>query len=55
MNMGNILIAAIEIFGLLVVGQDNDVATAIVMTLKVVISWRAQEQRNINQFPPSLH
>lgn len=55
MNMGNILIAAIAILGLLMVGQDNEVATAIVMTLKVVISWRAQEQRNINQFPPGLH
>lgn len=55
MNMGNILIAATSIIGLLIAGQDIGVAITAILTIKVRISWNAQEQWNINQFPTGLY
>ena len=55
MNTVNILIAATAFLILLMVGQGNDVATTIVLTLRVAISWKARSSKNLNLFPHGLH
>ena len=55
MNRVQVLIAVTVHLGLLIAGQDLGVATTVILTLRVAISWKAPSSKKPNLFPPGLH